>query len=143
MPKTIGGTPRPPENNKAVATKLDIRWFFRVEDIGVSVSLGTVHNLIHQATRLGTLEDKIAAVEAKLKQLKSEQQRIEARKKAAEVQRKRQDETRRKVLVGAVVLAKLEDGTYPETEFRAMMDTALTKDEDRGAFWVTSAGIND
>jgi hypothetical protein len=66
--------------------------------------------------------------------LKAEQQRIEAKKRAAEQQRKRQDETRRKVLVGAVVLAKLEDGTYPETEFTTMMEAALTWAEDRRLF---------
>jgi len=88
---------------------------------------------------MGTLEDKIAATETKLKQLKAEQQKIEARKKAAEVQRKRQDDTRRKVLVGAVVLAKLDDGTYPEAEFTAMMDKALTRNEDRKLFGLTVA----
>ena len=53
---------------------------------------------------MGTLQDRIAKAEDKLKQIKAEQQKVEARKKAAE-------ETRRKVLVGVVVLAKLEDGT--------------------------------
>ena len=57
-----------------------------------------------------------------------------SRKKAAQAKRSRQEETRRKVLVGAVVLAKLEDGTYPETEFTAMMDAALTRAEDRRLF---------
>jgi hypothetical protein len=35
------------------------------------------------------------------------------------------------VLVGAVVLARLEDGTYPEAEFIAMMEAALSRPEDR------------
>lgn len=82
---------------------------------------------------MGTLQDRIAKAEAKLKQLKAEQQKVEARKKAAEAKRSRQEETRRKVLVG-VVLAKLEDGSYPETEFTAMMDAALTRAEDRRLF---------
>lgn len=83
---------------------------------------------------MGTLEDRIAKAEDKLKQLKAEQQKVEARKKAAEAKRSRQDETRRKVLVGAVILAKIEDGTYPESEFTAMMDAALTRPEDRRLF---------
>lgn len=83
---------------------------------------------------MGTLQDRIAKAEEKLKQLKAEQQKVEARKKAAEAKRSRQEETRRKVLVGAVILAKLEDGTYPETEFTAMMDAALTRAEDRRLF---------
>lgn len=83
---------------------------------------------------MGTLQDRIAKAEEKLKQLKAEQQKVEARKKAAEAKRSRQEETRRKVLIGAVVLAKLEEGTYPETEFTAMMDAALTRPEDRRLF---------
>ena len=42
----------------------------------------------------------------KLKPRKAEQQKVEARKKAAEAKRSLQEETRRKVLVGAVVLKK-------------------------------------
>jgi hypothetical protein len=83
---------------------------------------------------MGTLEDKITAAETKLKQLKAEQQKVEARKKAAEGKRKRQDDTRRKVLAGAVLLAKVEDGSYPESEFKAMMEKALTRNEDRTLF---------
>lgn len=37
-----------------------------------------------------------------------------------------------------VVLAKLEDGTYPETELSAMMDVALTRADDRRLFGVCS-----
>lgn len=67
-------------------------------------------------------------------QLRAEQQKVEARKKAAETKRTRQEETRRKILVGAVVLAKLEGGSYPEAAFTAMMDAALTRNEDRKLF---------
>ncbi len=83
---------------------------------------------------MGTLAERITKAEEKLKQLKAEQQKVEARKKAAEVKRSRQDETRRKILVGAIVLAKLEDGSYPEAEFTAMMETALIRNEDRKLF---------
>jgi len=83
---------------------------------------------------MGALEDKIAKAEDKLKQLKAEQQKIDARKKAAEVQRKRQDDTRRKVLVGAVVLARLDAGQWPQAEFTAMMDAAISRPEDRRLF---------
>jgi hypothetical protein len=83
---------------------------------------------------MGALEDRIAAAEAKLKLLKAEQQRVETRKKAAEVKRKRQDDTRRKVLAGAVLLAQVESGEWPEAKFKAMMDKGLTRAEDRGLF---------
>ena len=83
---------------------------------------------------MGTLEDKIAAAEIKLKQLKAEQQKVEARKKAAEVQRKRQEDNRRKILAGAVLLARVEAGEWPEADFTAMMDKGLTRKEDRLLF---------
>lgn len=83
---------------------------------------------------MGALEDRIAAAEAKLKQLKAEQQRIETRKKATAVKRRRQDDTRRKILAGAVLLAQVESGEWPEAKFKAMMDKGLTRDEDRELF---------
>lgn len=83
---------------------------------------------------MGTLEEKITAAETKLKQLKAEQQKVEARKKAADIKRKRQDDTRRKVVVGAVLLARVESGEWPEAEFKAMMEKALTRAEDRALF---------
>jgi hypothetical protein len=83
---------------------------------------------------MATLQERIAKAEERLKQLRADQQKVEARKKAAEVKRSRKEETRRKVLVGAVVLAKLEEGSYPEADFTAMMDAALTRPEDRNLF---------
>ena len=83
---------------------------------------------------MGALEDRIVAAEVKLKQLKAEQQRVEARKKAADGKRKRQDDTRRKILAGAVLLAQVESGEWPEAKFKAMMDKGLTRAEDRGLF---------
>ncbi len=83
---------------------------------------------------MGALEDRIAATEAKLKQLKTAQLKTEARKRAALSKRQRQDDTRRKFLAGAVLLARVENGQWPQAEFRAMMDQALTRSDDRALF---------
>ena len=83
---------------------------------------------------MAKLDDQIAKAAEKLKQLKAEAQRIEARKRAAEQKRTRQEDNHRKMLVGAVVLAKLDAGEYDEVAFRAMMDAAITKPEDRKLF---------
>ena len=83
---------------------------------------------------MAKLDDQIAKAAEKLKQLKAEAQRIEARKRAAEQKRTRQEDNHRKMLVGAVVLAKLDAGEYDEAAFRAMMDAAITKPEDRKLF---------
>lgn len=78
--------------------------------------------------------DRIEALEAKLKQLKVRQQRKEARARTIEARRSRREEMRRKFLVGAVVLAKVEDGSLEETVLKAWLGPALTKSEDRVLF---------
>lgn len=81
-----------------------------------------------------TVDETIAALEAKLRQAKAKKQQIEARKRAIDQKRKRTEDTRRKVLVGAVVLARVERGDWPELKLLEMMDKALTRDDDRALF---------
>ena len=50
------------------------------------------------------IEARIKAQEEKLKQLKAQKQQIEARKRSATAKVTRQQDTRRKVLAGAMVL---------------------------------------
>ena len=50
---------------------------------------------------MATIDERIATLEAKLKQEKARKQRIEARKRAAESKLQRSQDTRRKILVGA------------------------------------------
>lgn len=79
-------------------------------------------------------KERIAALEAKLKQLKVVQQRKEARARTVETRRSRREELRRKFLVGAVVLAKVEDGSLEEALLKAWLQPAITKPEDRALF---------
>jgi hypothetical protein len=46
----------------------------------------------------------------------------------------RRDDTRRKILAGAIVLARVEQGQISESEFRGWLDTALTRPDDRALF---------
>jgi hypothetical protein len=78
--------------------------------------------------------ERIQALETKLKQLKAQQQRKEARARAVEGRRTRREEMRRKFLVGAVVLAKVEAGEIEESTLKQWMRPALTKPEDRALF---------
>ncbi len=80
------------------------------------------------------LDERIGALETKLAQLKAHQARIDARKRALLARRTRQDDTRRKILAGAIVLAKVDQGVLPEAEFRAWLDAALTRPQDRALF---------
>ena len=79
-------------------------------------------------------KERIQALEAKLKQLKVLQQRKEAKARSVALRRSRREEMRRKFLVGAVVLAKVEAGEIEESTLKQWMRPALSKPEDRALF---------
>lgn len=83
---------------------------------------------------MARLADRIATLEAKLKEAKAKQQQIEARQRAADAKRSRQQDTRRKVLVGALILSRVERGEWPREKLLAMLDAALTRADDRALF---------
>lgn len=80
------------------------------------------------------IDDRIADLEKRLKQAKALKQQRDARERAAEKKRQRAEETRRKILVGAVILAKVERGEWPKERLREWMDQALTRADDRALF---------
>ena len=83
---------------------------------------------------MASIDERIAALEAKLKQEKAKKQQIKARKRAALAKVSRQQDTRRKILVGAAILAKVERGEWPKDKLLAMLDAALTRADDRALF---------
>lgn len=83
---------------------------------------------------MATIENTIANLEAKLKQAKAKKQQIEARKRAIEIKQERANDTRRKILVGAVILTKVERGEWPKDKLLAMLDLALVRLDDRILF---------
>jgi hypothetical protein len=83
--------------------------------------------------------ERIQALEQKLKQLKALQLRREAKARSVALHRTRREEMRRKFLVGAVVLAKVEDGSLEEAVLKRWLDPAVTKPEDRALFGLGGA----
>jgi len=77
---------------------------------------------------------QIAQLEEKLRQLKAREQAVEARRRSLESRRSRKADTRRKILVGAIVLAKVERGEISDADLRRWLDGALTREDDRGLF---------
>ena len=88
---------------------------------------------------VANLSGRIDALEQRLKQLKVKQQRVEARKRSLEAKRTRREELRRKILVGAVVLAKVEQGGLEQSTLYEWLDAALTRGEDRKLFGLSTA----
>lgn len=84
------------------------------------------------------VDERIQALEAKLKQLKTQQQRSEARARTVAAKRARHEELRRKILAGAVLLEKIEIKEFDAAVLRGWMDAALTRAEDRALFELES-----
>lgn len=79
-------------------------------------------------------QQRVKDLEEKLKQAKALKQKAEARVKAAKTKQKRADDTRRKILVGAAILAKVERGEWPKDKMLEMMGQQLTRTDDRLLF---------
>jgi septal ring factor EnvC (AmiA/AmiB activator) len=80
------------------------------------------------------LADRIDSLEQRLRQLKTQHQRSEARQRAFKARRERREDTRRKILVGAIVLAKVEQGVLEESVLKRWLDQALKREDDRALF---------
>jgi restriction endonuclease S subunit len=81
-----------------------------------------------------TIEDQIKKQQEKLAQLKARKQAIESRLKATESKKNRANDTRIKVLIGAAVLAQIENNPEAQERTKQMMDKFLTRDNDRKLF---------
>jgi hypothetical protein len=87
---------------------------------------------------MAKVDERIQSLEAKLKQLKTQQQRSEARARTVAAKRARHEELRRKILAGAVLLAKVDAGEFEEEILKTWMRKALTRPEDRALFGLES-----
>ena len=85
--------------------------------------------------------DRRAKLEAKREELNQEIQRV----RIQEQQQQRKDDTRRKVLVGAMILDGMEDtesDQWPNGRLIDVLDSFLTRDRDRALFglpWTSNA----
>lgn len=80
------------------------------------------------------LDERISSLETKLKQLKVRQQRIDARARALSNRRARKDDTRRKILIGATVLARVDRHELDHDTLQAWLDAHLVRPDDRALF---------
>ncbi|WP_084150542.1 mobilization protein [Azohydromonas australica] len=87
---------------------------------------------------MATIDERIASLEAKLKQERAKKQKVEARKRAIERKLQRAADTRRKILAGALVLELIERDEASRQRFMQRLDAYLTQPEDRALF-----GLNE
>jgi hypothetical protein len=100
----------------------------------VSMTTATEKPETKNLTPIEKAQQRVKDLEEKLKQAKALKQKAEARVKASETKQKRADDTRRKILVGAAILAKVERGEWPKEKMLEMMGQQLTRPDDRVLF---------
>lgn len=89
------------------------------------------------ATPIEKAQQRVKDLEEKLKQAKALKQKAEARIKATESKKKRANETRRKILVGAMMLDHMQKNEATKTSVISKLDAFLTRADDRALFDLT------
>lgn len=88
------------------------------------------------------IDAKIEAIKAeakkKIAQLKAQEEMIEARKVQALIKGNRSNETRKKILAGALVLEMMEGDDATKKRFIDRLDKYLTRADDRALFGLQS-----
>ena len=80
-------------------------------------------------TKLERLLEKEAQLKAQIQQAKAAERTLEKKK-----------DTRRKILVGAAVLARVEHGEWPKADLLEMMDGFLSRPNERELFGLSVDG---
>jgi len=80
---------------------------------------------------MAKIEEQIETAKKRLDQLRAQKQKIEARKRTQQQKRTRQEDTRRKILIGSAVLARPD---MSDDKLKGIVDKFLTKDADRNLF---------
>jgi hypothetical protein len=80
------------------------------------------------------LDERISSLESKLKELKTRQQRIDARARSLSQRRHRKDDIRRKILIGATMLARVDAHQLDHADLAGWLDAHLTREDDRALF---------
>ena len=87
------------------------------------------------------LKERISSLEQRLKQLNAQRQRLDQRRRTFESRKERKEDTRRKILVGALLLARVEQGRFSEKELQGWLDEALTRADDRALFGLSGPPV--
>lgn len=83
---------------------------------------------------MANLDDKISKMEQRLKQLKEQKKLAENRERKKLKEQERKDDTRRKILLGAMYLQKMRNDETAHEKILMSLDRYLTEDRDRKLF---------
>jgi len=81
-----------------------------------------------------TLAEKIALQQEKLVHLKAQKAKLEALEMARKNKAERSADTRRKILVGALLLSEIEKGEIEKSFLLKILDAGLERPDDRALF---------
>lgn len=84
------------------------------------------------SAKLQRLLEKEAQLKAQIQQAKAAERTLEKKR-----------DTRRKILIGAAVMARVEHGEWPKDDLLAMMDGFLTRPNERDLFGLDGDGADD
>ncbi|MEL6940378.1 MAG: hypothetical protein AAFO84_14425 [Cyanobacteria bacterium J06598_1] len=84
------------------------------------------------SAKLERLLEKEAQLKAQIQQAKAAERTLEKKR-----------DTRRKILIGAAVMARVEHGEWPKNDLLAMMDGFLTRPNERDLFGLDGDGADD
>lgn len=84
--------------------------------------------------RLAELQEQQDKIEAQLKKKRERIIRQKRQQQARLTNQKRREDTRRKVLIGAAVLAQVQTERWPQDQLTALMDQFLVRNDERELF---------
>lgn len=83
---------------------------------------------------MNTLDERIAQQEERLRQLKARQQKLLAQRRTEESKRIRTEDTRRKILLGSMLWARMSSDDSINSQTLADLEQWLSRDDDRRLF---------
>jgi hypothetical protein len=92
---------------------------------------------------MANIEERIAALETKAQTREGQEAANRSTQAGGRIKAKRSQDTRRKILVGAAILAKVERGEWPQDKLLAMLDASLTRADDRALFDLPTTSTPD
>ena len=83
---------------------------------------------------MATIYQQVEKLKERLKAKEATIEEMEARKRHKARQKERKDDTRRKILIGAAVQARVDNKETSQEELTSLLDKYLTKPHDRALF---------